>query len=508
MAQEIEIKMSVAPEHAQQLWSVLARYDHFRPASRRVFSAYYDTADYRLQRAGVALRLRREGKRWIQTIKSAGNAAAGLHRRNEHETEVAAQLLSFPAMIEAGFGKLIAERKTREALQVAFTTDFKRSSTSIRPSVGTIIEVSLDRGAIVANEQREPICEIELELKAGDTDALFDLALEIARDLPVRLDNRSKAQRGYALAAHIEPAPVKASTPPLSADMTLDDAFVAIAFHSLAHLQDNEIGLLAGRDPEYLHQARIALRRLRSVFRLFDAVIPKSHFSQALDGLKQVARLLGEARDLDVFAVETLSHTGSAQHTGVAALRQRTQDSRQRAGRAVRAAMTAPEYTVLLLRLARSLAAGQWRRETGRAANANMTLLRFATKLVSHRYARVKRRHRHIGQLGFAELHRLRIRVKRLRYAIEFFLPLFAGDKAKGALQTLVDLQALLGRLNDDVTAWKLLDDLASEDASMDYQQAVGFVRGWCAHDVQQCCNRLHAAWKQFDESQPWRKSF
>ena len=500
--------MSVAPEHAQQLWSVLARHHHGKPASRRLFSAYYDTADYRLQSAGVVLRLRREGKRWIQTIKSAGNAAAGLHRRTEHETEVPTQLPSFPAMIEAGFGKLMADKKTREALQVAFTTECKRSSTLIRPRAGTIIEVSLDRGAIVASERREPICEIELELKTGDTDALFDLALEIARNLPVRLDNRSKSQRGYALAAGIEPAPVKASTPPLSADMTLDDAFVAVVFHSLAHLQDNEIGLLAGRNPEYLHQARIALRRLRSAFRVFDAMIPKSHFSQALDGLKPVAHLLGDARDLDVFAVETLSQAGSAQHAGVAALRQRTQDARRQAARAVRIAVAAPEYTVLLLRLARSLAAGQWRRETGRPAAANMTLLRFATKLVSHRYARVKRRNRHIGQLGFAELHRLRIRVKRLRYAIEFFLPLFAGDRAKGALRTLVDLQALLGRINDDATAWKLLDGLASEDASMDYQQAVGFLRGWCAHDAQQCCNRLQAAWKRFDESQPWRKSF
>ena len=503
MAQEIEIKLSVEPEHAARLWGLLARHPHRKPASRRLFSAYYDTPDRRLQSSGVALRLRRERKRWIQTIKSAGIAAGGLHRRAEHETEVPVQLPSFPAMIEAGFGKLVAGKQTREALQVAFTSEFRRSSTLIQPRAGTIIEVSLDRGAIAAGERRDPICEVELELKAGDTDALFELALEIARGLPVRLDNRSKAQRGYALAARIEPAPVKASTPPLSADMTVDDAFVAIAFHCLAHLQDNETGLLAGRNPEYLHQARVALRRLRSVFRVFDAAIPRSHFAQMLDELKSVAHLLGAARDLDVFAVDTLPHAESAQHVGVAALHQRTQNTRRRAAGAVRAAIAAPEYTAMLLRLAQVLSAGQWRGETARPAAANMTLAKFATKLVSHRYARVRKYGRHIAQLGLADLHRLRIQIKRLRYAIEFFLPLLE-DKAEGALRALVELQDLLGRLNDDATAWKLLDALATEDSSMDYQQAIGFLRGWCARDGEQCRNRLDDAWKRFDELPPW----
>ena len=505
MAQEIEIKLSVEPEHARRLWGIVAKYPHRKPASRRLFSAYYDTPDYRLQSGGVALRLRREGSRWMQTVKSAGTAAGGLHRRAEHETQVAVQLPSFPAMIEAGFGKLVADKQTRETLQVAFTTEFRRSSTLLRPRAGTIIEVRLDRGAIAAGERRDPICEVELELKAGQTDALFDLALEIANGLPARLGNRSKAQRGYALAANIEPAPMKASTPSLSADMTVDDAFVAVAFHCLAHLQDNEIGLIAGGNPEYLHQARVALRRLRSAFRVFEPAIPRSHFAQTLDELKAVARMLGDARDLDVFALETLPHAGSAQHVGVAALYQHTQNARRRAARAVRTALAAPEYTAMLLRLTQALAAGQWRSETAKPAATNRMLLKFATKIVSHRYARVKKRGRQISQLGFSDLHRLRIQIKRLRYAIEFFMPLFEG-KAQGSLRALVDLQELLGRLNDGASAWKRLDALATEDSSTDYQQAIGFLRGWCARDGEQCCNQLEDAWKHFDEMQPrWR---
>ena len=502
MAEEIEIKLSVEPGLARRVWDLLAAHPHRKPATRPLFSAYYDTPDCRLQRGGVVLRLRREGKRWIQTVKSAGFAAGGLHRRAEHEADVAAQLPSFAAMTEAGCGELVAEKQTREALQVAFTTEFRRTSTLIRPRAGTIIEVSLDRGAIAAGERRGPICEVELELKAGDTDALFELALELALGLPARLDNRSKARRGYALAAGIEPAPVRASTPPLSADMSIDDAFIAVVFHCLAHLQDNEIGLLAGRNPEYLHQARVALRRLRSAFRVFDTAIPRSQFAPVLEALKALARLLGDARDLDVFAFETLPRAGSAQQVGVAALHRRAQNARRRSARAVRAAIAAPEYTAMLLRLTQALVAGSWRSGAPRPPDANMKLLKFATKIVSHRYARVKKRGHHIPQTCLADLHRLRIQIKRLRYAIEFFLPLFE-DRAQSTLRALADLQELLGRLNDDATAWRLLGALATEESSPDYQQGVGFLRGWCARDGEECRKQLEAAWKRFDELQP-----
>ena len=509
MAQEIELKLAVEPEHAGRLWGVLARHQHQnqrKPQSRRLFSAYYDTPDRHLLDGGVALRLRREGRQWIQTMKSAGMAAGGLHQRAEYETVLPAQLPSFPAMIGAGFGNLVADRRTREALQVVFTTDFMRSSTQIQPHAGTIIEVSLDRGAIAAGTRREPICEIELELKTGEAGALFELAFDIAGGLPVRLENRSKAQRGYALAAHIDSAPAKASTPPLSADMSVEHAFVAIALHCLTHLQANENGLLAGRNPEYLHQARVALRRLRSAFRVFDVAVPKSHFAGVLKELKSTGQLLGAARELDVFAIETLRHAGSGQHAGVAKLRRRTLDVRRRAARAARAAVASPDYTAMLLRLTQALWTVQWRGGTTQPVPFNGTLMKFAARIVSRRNARVKKSGRAISQLGFADLHRLRIRIKRLRYAIEFFLPLFE-DKAAVALQALVALQEVLGQLNDDATAWRLLDNLAAQDPSSDYQQAVGFLRGWCARDGEQCLSQLQDVWKHFAELPPWWRS-
>ena len=428
MSQEIEIKLSVPEKHALRLWDVLARHPHDKPVTHRLFSAYYDTTERTLKTAGAALRLRREGGRWIQTVKSDGQVAGGLHRRVEYEVEVAAQLPSFPAMAEAGLGDLaaqlpsfpaiaeagfrdlVADRRLREALTVAFTTEFNRTSTLFRPAAGELVEVSLDRGVIAAGDRREPICEIELELKAGPPPSLFDLALEIAAALPVRLDNRSKAERGYGLAASLKPAPVRAAPAALTAQMTVEEAFVALVSQCLAHIQANEDGLLQGRDPEYLHQARVGLRRLRSVFRVFGSVIARESFAPLLEQLKALGQTLGIARDWDVFVNEILMHAVRAvtDHPGIADLRKRAQAVRRRASQAARTAVAAPTYTGMLLRLSATLTAGGWR---GHNAHAAAALPQFAAAAMARQHSRVVKRGRHIEKLAFGDLHRLRIAV-------------------------------------------------------------------------------------------------
>ena len=506
MALEIEIKLSVEPGQAHRLWSILARHPHPKPATQRLFSVYYDTPDHTLRSSGVALRLRRQGKRWIQCVKGGGVAAAGLHRRTEHETVVAARTPSFPAIIEAGFEKLMVDKKMRTALQIAFTTDFRRSSTLISPRADTVIEVSLDRGSIAAGGRSEPICEVELELKTGNTGALFDLALEIADALPsARLGHRSKSQRGYALAQGLPYAPAKATPPPLSADMTVEDAFVAVAFHCIAQLQDNEAGLLAGRDPEFLHQARISLRRLRSSFHVFDAAIPRTHWTQISEQLGALSRVLGAARELDVFATETLPQTGCAEHAGLAALRRQTQIARRRANQAARASVAAGAYTALLLQLARRITQGQWHDVRLPRSAAGTRLRTFAASFISNGFERMAERGHDISLLDWNDIHRLRIRIKRLRYAMEFFMPVFEG-RARHGLRSLLELQALLGKFNDDTVAWNLLDALARKDSSIDYQQGVGFVRGWCARDAQLLHRKINRAWERFGHSKAWRK--
>lgn len=500
MGQEIELKLAVAPENASELWRVLAaRHPGLKPASQVLFTAYYDTPDARLKKQGVALRLRREGGRWIQAVKHAGVAAGGLHQRSEHEVEVAAQLPSFPAMADAGIGDLVADEKVRDSLRVAFTTEFTRTSAILWPSRTLQIEVALDQGFIAAEGRRDPLSEIELELKSGDPAGLFDIALAIAAEIPVRLDNRSKAERGYALAANTRSSPVKAIQSRLQPEMGVGAAFATLAFDALAHLQANERGLLEGRNHEYLHQARVALRRLRSLFRTFAPVVPDVPFATMLDDLRGLANVLGDARNLDVFVTETLARTGNGTHPGMAALRRKVLAARREANRTARQAVAAPAYNQLMLRLTLALMQLAQRAD---AADA-MALQAYARQALASERSKVGKRGRKLRELGFEDLHRLRIEIKRLRYAMEFFDSLAKGS-GKDALEALSALQDLLGRLNDAATAWKLLDALAVEEAASDFQQAVGFVRGWTARDGEQCRDELPAAWKKFRKLETW----
>jgi CHAD domain-containing protein len=318
----------------------------------------------------------------------------------------------------------------------------------------------------------------------------------------VRLDNRSKAERGYALAANSKPGPVKAAPAMLTAQMTVEEAFVALVSQCLAHMQANEDGLLLGRDPEYLHQARVGLRRLRSVFRVFDAAVPMEPFAALLEQLKAIGQTLGAARDWDVFVTEMLMRSSNeiTDHPGIADLRKRARAARRRAGQAARAAVAAPAYTGMLLRLSATLNAGSWRRD---GAHPPIALPQFAAVAMARRHSRVVKRGRRIETLSFQELHRLRIAVKRLRYIAEFFLPLWP-NKARNYVRALSELQDLLGRMNDNAIAWRLLDTLGAEEPSPAFQQAVGYVRGWSAAEAERCRNQLPEAWKQFMRTKPW----
>jgi CHAD domain-containing protein len=284
--------------------------------------------------------------------------------------------------------------------------------------------------------------------------------------------------------------------------MTVEEAFVALVSQCLAHMQANEDGLLKGRDPEYLHQARVGLRRLRSVFRVFGLAVPRESFATLLEQLKALGKTLGAARDWDVFVTEMLMRSAHevADHPGIADLRKRAQVARRRTGQAARNAVALPAHTGMLLRLSSALNDGSWRSD---GTHATVALPQFAAAALARQHSRVVKRGRGIEKLAFQDLHRLRIAVKRLRYIAEFFLPM-APKRARNYIRALSELQDLLGSLNDNAVAWRLLDTLGAEAASPSYQQAVGYVRGWSAAESERCRNGLPEAWKQFIKTQPW----
>ena len=169
--------------------------------------------------------------------------------------------------------------------------------------------------------------------------------------MPLAVENRSKAERGFALARGDRAAPVKARPAALSTEMSVEDAFKAVIWASLAHLQANERGMLEGADPEYLHQMRVALRRLRSAFSVFAPLFPAETIAPIAAELKWLAASLGPARDWDVFMTETLPpvHEEFGEHAALTAFAQQCAGLRRTAARRARRTVASQRYQHLVL---------------------------------------------------------------------------------------------------------------------------------------------------------------
>lgn len=508
MATEIELKLTIAPEHVGKIAksALLAAATRSKPTTRTVYSVYYDTPERDLARRGMALRLRKVAGHWVQTFKTAGTAQAGLHERGEFEAPAAAQLLNFVALSATPAAELFADATLRSRLHPLFVTEFKRTTRLIESHPGELAEFCVDRGLITSGSRQEVICEIELELKQGEAAHLFGFARALLDEVPLVIENESKAQRGYALLTPAAAAPSKARTPELDGTLSVPNAFQAIAGECVRHYQANERGVASSDDVEYIHQARVAIRRLRSAFSLFRNVAPRTAVEPLVNRVKSLGAILGEARDWDVFLTETLPAitTTFPDHPGFEAMTTSAEHERGAAHDRVRAAVAAPTHTGLLLDLGSQLAAQPWRSALDVDARAleAMSIESFAAMLLERQWKRVRRAGRNLGDLETPQLHALRIEVKKLRYAIEFFEALHARKAVRVFLDHAAELQEVLGTLNDAAVTSQLLDAMATE--ARPTAEAVGIVRGWVAASAQLGLAHLESAWKRFEDAESY----
>jgi inorganic triphosphatase YgiF len=504
---EVELKFAISPEHGARLGSlpVVQAAVHRRALTRTLHSIYYDTPDFALRREGCALRLRKTGGRWVQTVKRAGTAEAGLEQREEFETPLPAQVLNFPALVASGASAVFNDAQTRRALRPVFVTDFKRTSRDLALPSGAVIELAYDRGGITAGDAGAGVSEIELELKAGDPLELLEFAHQLAEAMPLRLEPRSKAQRGYELAADVRPAPVKAVTPALSPEMSVTDAFRAVVLGCIAQLQANEQGVLDGADYEYLHQARVAVRRLRSALSVFSRAFPKPAFLRQVGELRWLSGYLGPARDWDVLTLEALPEIAAALpgESGLHVLLERAARLRADADRAARDALASSRYTIALLQFVSALHRQPWLalEDEQAAAMRSRPLPEFAQGVLSRRHKRVRKAGRGHAELDAAGLHLLRIEIKKLRYAAEFFSRLWERKAVRDYTAALAALQELLGSLNDATTAERLCEALRDPAGGPDGAEALGLVRGWAAGTARAQLARLPEVWDAFRDT-------
>lgn len=240
MAKETEIKLRISPASLAKLPEnpILAARCTTTWQTRELLNRYYDTDDFALANSQVALRIRRDGEQLIQTLKSKGSSVAGMSERNEWDWLLKSNRLVLGHLDEQCWPESLAALDKKQ-LKVVFSTDFTRQFAELRwlrDGVDTVVEVALDQGLVIAGEQQEAICEVELELREGHPIALLELALELAADVALMPCDISKAERGYRLFDE-KSYSVTATSAELNAEMPLDEAFAAIAWQLLGNSQ-------------------------------------------------------------------------------------------------------------------------------------------------------------------------------------------------------------------------------------------------------------------------------
>ncbi|WP_411882055.1 CHAD domain-containing protein [Polaromonas sp. YR568] len=452
---EIELKLRLPPAALAALAALRADplWGGTRATHHQLDNIYFDTPQRALAQARIGLRLRSDGKRWLQTAKGGGGSRAGLHQREEIEFPVAGPALEWAPLAGTAFGPVLEPLKNQ--LQPEFRTRFKREIRHITGAAGGVIEVAIDEGEILAGERSEALCEVELELKSGTVDDVFALALLLVERHPLVLDNRSKAERGGRLAQDAAPAPpAKAATPDTPQGEDARAAARTAIEAALAHWQANEAGFLAQPqgdhyDSEYLHQLRVAVRRLRVACGPLAraAQWQQQALAPVQDSLRALGQRLGTARDWDVFIEETWPPL--AEGLNDAALRQKLQEAaglhQATARLQAQAALEERDTQRLLLQLGRCLA-----QPDSEDNPVPYDALTDQLDKLEHQLRQALPRLEHLSP---PRLHNLRIKAKKLRYLTEFIAGRYDAQATEDWLDWLKKAQTVFGVHNDRVSA-------------------------------------------------------
>jgi triphosphatase len=441
---EIELKFACGPE---DLAAVLAAAPAGDDETRELISVYFDTPDLVLQRAGASLRVREHKGRRVQTLKRGQGLV-----REEHEAPIEGlapdpALEPLPSMLPEGAN-----------LRPAFNVRVSRRQRTFRYRDAEI-EMALDQGEVSGGDQKRPICEVELELKSGSPATLFALARELSGAAPLYLAFASKAARGQALAAGADPAALKSGKAEIAEAATAGEAFQAIARNALAQIAANAASLREAPGPHAVHQLRVGARRLRSALSTFKTVVEGEGLETVKVDLKWLSGTCGRARNLDVFADETLAAAehGDALPPGLDRLRIALDTAREAAWAHASEAAASERFRALMIDTAAWVETGAWRDGEG----AGKPVGPFAKAALKKHLKKLGKRGRDAEGGDDVARHHLRIEAKKLRYACEALASLHRAKQVHRYLRHLKELQEVLGALNDLVTAEPLIAALA-----------------------------------------------
>ena len=504
---EIELKFQIPPESKAPLEKFITSKGG---TSKRLRAKYFDTDARLLARSNIALRLRKEGHVWYQTLKVAPQAAAVI--RHEDTVRLVTPPGTAPVMDPSRHSssdqwmkidKLLRHDAARE-LKPLYETDLKRLSVDLRTRRG-LINYASDTGSI-SNTEKEtdpllmalgqtveplklPVAEIELELVSGSNMALIEAGTRLVRDYGVWLDVRTKSMRGDSLAkAKLIMAPAKAQSVKISDDLSLEEFFETVRKECVRHVLVNASQLASeeGYIPEHIHQLRVALRRLRTALKLFSRA-QNFEVQTWSDQAKFLAAQLGKNRDIDAMSESIWPELRkiNAPLVEFTAL-----EGMQSPALIVREGKIQSWFLELI---GRDLQSPEQNTQSHWSAILPI-IIKWQKKCA--------KRAKNFASLTVEERHELRKKMKRLRYSLEFIEGECKSSKFRQFSKVLARAQNELGTYNDLQVALENYRSIVTHDP------AAWFAVGWLIAQLSDCEVRCTKVLSDFtDADVPWRKA-
>ena len=493
---EFELKFEIPPAN---LKSVAGAVLDGKATRQRLQASYFDTPDGVLATHGIMVRLRKEGRRWVQTAKGP---TPDVLERLEHNANLPPQGAgAVPALdlsrhrgtpVGKAIGKALGLKgdENYPSLELLYGTDIQRISRQVTQG-GSVVEIALDQGRVFANGQSQSICELEVELKKGSPSDALELAHEWCAAHGLWISTIAKSMKGQRLRSAV---PFGDATLAVAANYSRDasrsDMVRAVVQTCLSQILPNASELASGSNhPDHVHQLRVGIRRLRTALRELGGL------TAAIDpaweaALVKAFRTLGAHRDNSYLALVLQPQLLAAGGPEI-----RVDDANSDvpdAGETVRA----PDFQAALLSLL-----GFVQREALEAVNKPGALKKAVSQRLGRLHKRALRDGKKFLELSEDHQHGVRKRLKRLRYLIEFSRPLFSAGKVKDMATALKPVQDALGQYNDELMALHAWRALAADDPNAWF--GIGWLTARKQPNAKHCLKEI----KAFADVKPfWRR--
>ena len=433
-----------------------------------IVDTYLDTDDWRLHRAGFSLRLRQHDTavEAEATLKSLSPAGDGLRERREIGERLAKADAGLLARARGPVGERLRALAAKRSLQVLLEVRTTRRRFGVIDGDAEVGELTLDHTAIPVDGDDLPVVlqRVEIEWTGGPREPVDRLAHAVRIACGLRPAATSKFEAGLLARGLAPPAPPDLGPTHVDARTSVGELAFASLRSQFLEVLAHEPGARLGEDPEEVHDMRVATRRMRAAIALFETALP-ARARWLRRELGWIARSLGAVRDLDVQIeqVERWVAEGEPDDArGFQPLLKIMEKRRRQARRRLIRGLDSKRFERLTVRSVEMLRRGP----LPRSLAAREPVVETAPALLAKPYRRVRRDgDRLVPSSPPAEFHALRIRCKRLRYALEFLSPV-APRETKAFAKRLAALQDVLGEHQDAQVAMEHIHELALEPSN------------------------------------------